>query len=113
MAVQRSSCLFGDTDTAVTDCHSEHVLLWSNADLAHVICPAVVKQPRMNCFDDLFVPTDMVQFSIQFSFAQSMPHSGSDSRLWIQQVCAFTHRLLAALRVPPSLPPPFNLCLHD
>ena len=34
-----------------------------------------------------------------------MPHTGSDSRLWIQQVCAFTHRLLAALRVPPSLHP--------
>ena len=54
-------------------------------------CPAVAKQLRMNCFDDLFVPTDMVQFSIQFSFVQSMPHSGSDSRLWIQRVCAFTH----------------------
>ena len=60
----------------------------------------------MYCFDDLFVPTDMVQFSIQFSFVQSMPHCRSDSRLWIQQVCAFTHRLLAALRVPPSLLPP-------
>ena len=60
----------------------------------------------MYCFDDLFVPTDMVQFSIQFSFVQSMPHCRSDSRLWIQRVCAFTHRLLAALRVPPSLLPP-------
>ena len=58
-------CLFGDADTAVTDCHSEHVLLWSTADLAHVNCPTVAKQLRMNCVDDLFVPTDMVQFSIQ------------------------------------------------
>ena len=32
-----------------------------------------------------------------------MPHSGSNSRLWIQQVCASTHRLLAAPKVPPSL----------
>ena len=53
-------CLFGDTGIAVTDCHSEHVLLWSNVDLAHVICLAVAKRPGMNCFDDLFVPTDMV-----------------------------------------------------
>ena len=65
MAVQRSSCLFGDTGIAGTDCHSEHVLLWSNADLAHVICPPVAKQLRMNCFDDLFVPTDVIKFSIQ------------------------------------------------
>ena len=63
----------------------------------------------MNCFDDLVVPTDMVQFSIQFLFVQSMPHYRSDSRLWIQQVCAFTHRLLAALRVPPSLLPPLSI----
>ena len=31
-----------------------------NADLAHVICLAVAMQLGMNCFDDLFVPTDMV-----------------------------------------------------
>ena len=55
----------GDTDSAVTDCHSEHVLLWSNVDLAHITCLTVAKRPRMNCFDDLFVPIDMVQFSIQ------------------------------------------------
>ena len=74
-----------------------------NADHAHVHCLAVAKQLRMNRLDDLFVPTDVIQFSIQVLFVQSMPHSGSDSRLWIQQVCAFTHRLLAALSVPPSL----------
>ena len=60
MVVLRSECLFGDTGIAVTDCHSEHVLPWSNVDLAHVICLAVAKRPRMNWFDDLFVPTDMV-----------------------------------------------------
>ena len=37
------------------------------------------------------------------AFVQSMLHYGSNSRLWIQQVCAFTHRLLAAPKVPPSL----------
>ena len=31
-----------------------------NADLAHVVSLAVAKQLRMNFFDDLFVPTDMV-----------------------------------------------------
>ena len=36
------------------------MLLWSNVDLAHVICLTVAKQLKMNCFDDLFVPTDMV-----------------------------------------------------
>ena len=60
MAVLRSSCLFGDTDNVVTDCHSEHVLLGSNVDLAHVACLTVAKQPRMNCYDDHLVPTDMV-----------------------------------------------------
>ena len=29
-------------------------------DLAHVLYLAVAKRPRMNCVDDLFVPTDMV-----------------------------------------------------
>ena len=41
-------------------------------------------------------------FPSKFSFVQSMLHCQSDSRLWIQQVCAFTHKLLAALSVPPS-----------
>ena len=63
MAAQRSTCLFGDADTAVTKCHSGRLLLWSTADLAHVLSEAVAN--GMNCFDDLFVPTDMVQFSIQ------------------------------------------------
>ena len=31
-----------------------------NADLHHVLLLAVATQLRMNCFDDLFVPTDMV-----------------------------------------------------
>ena len=31
-----------------------------STDLAHVNCLAVAKQLRMYCFDDLFVPTDMV-----------------------------------------------------
>ena len=44
-------------------------------------------------------------FLSRFSFVQSMLHCRSDSRLWIQQVCAFTHRLLAALSVPPSSTP--------
>ena len=51
-------------------------------------------------------------FPFRFSFVQSMPHSGSNSRLWIQQVCAFTYWLLAALKStsklahlrPPSIP---------
>ena len=30
------------------------------SDLAHVNCLAVAKQLKMYCFDDLFVPTDMV-----------------------------------------------------
>ena len=42
-------------------------------------------------------------FPFKFSFVQSMLHYGSNSRLWIQQACAFTHRLLAAPKVPPSL----------
>ena len=29
-------------------------------------------------------------FPFMFSFVQSMPHSGSDSRLWIQQVCVLS-----------------------
>ena len=64
MVVHESSCLFGDNGIVAIDRHPEHVLLWSNADLAHVICPAVAKQLRMNCLDDLFVPTDVIQFSI-------------------------------------------------
>ena len=35
-----------------------------NADQCHVPSISVAKQLRMNCFDDLFVPTDVVQFSI-------------------------------------------------
>ena len=81
------------------------------ADLAHVTCLAVATQLRMNCFDNLFVPTDMVLFSIRFSSVQYMPHCQSDSRLWIQRVCAFTHELLAASSVPPSPPP--SICMSN
>ena len=52
--------LFGDADTAVTNRHSEHVPPWSNVGLAHVNSLSVAKQLRMNCYDDLVVPTDMV-----------------------------------------------------
>ena len=31
-----------------------------NADLAHVNSLSVAKQLRMNCFDDLIVPTEVV-----------------------------------------------------
>ena len=36
-----------------------------NADLCHVPSISVVEQLEMYCFDDLFVPTDVIQFSIQ------------------------------------------------
>ena len=42
-------------------------------DLNHVLLLTVAMQLRMNCFDDLFVPTDMVWF----------PFFRSDSRLMI------------------------------
>ena len=37
-----------------------------NADLNHVLCLTVAKQLRLNCVDDLFVPTDMVWFPFSF-----------------------------------------------
>ena len=42
-----------------------------------------------------------------------MPHCESESCLWIQQVCAFTHRLLAALSVPPSPPLSISISMAD
>ena len=44
-----------------------------------------------------------------------MPHCRSDSRLWFQRVCAFTHRSLAALRVPLGLlsPLPTSVSMAD
>ena len=35
-----------------------------NVDHCHVPSSSVAEQLKMNCFDDLFVPTDAVQFSI-------------------------------------------------
>ena len=52
-------------------------------DLNRVLLLTVAMQLRMNCFDDLFVPTDMVWFPFSFSFVQCMSHFRSDSRLMI------------------------------
>ena len=78
------------------------MLLWSNVDLAHVFYLAVAKQLRMNCLDDLFVPTDMVSFSI------SGFHCTIHASLSIRQpfmdpasVC-FHARIASSANLPPS-----------
>ena len=51
--------------------------------LNRVLFLAVAVQLRINCFDDLLVPTDVVWFPFSFPFVQCMAYPYSDSRLMI------------------------------
>ena len=53
------------------------------ADLHRVLFLAVATQLRMNCFGDLFVPTDMVSCFPHLIYVQCMSNPVFDSRLVI------------------------------
>ena len=44
-----------------------------NVDLIRVLFLAVAMRLRINCFDDLFVPTDMVWFPFSFPLCSAWP----------------------------------------
>ena len=68
-----------------------------NADQCHVPSISVAEQLKRTVLTISLSQQMSYSFPFQFSFVQSMLHYGLNSRLWIQQVCAFTHELLAAL----------------